>query len=68
MKTEMNTEMVINNNLIQDVMGAYINQGGSYFDVEDVEDFINEVMISGLSYDNVNELISLVVDEMLISE
>ena len=65
----MNTEMVIiNDNLIENVMSAYINNGGSYFDIGDVENFINDVMISEVSYDSVDEFISLVVDEMLISE
>ena len=49
-------------------MNTYLEMGGSYFDMEDVEGFIHEVLESGLEYDDNAQLIELVADHMIGEE
>lgn len=68
MKTAMNNAMIVDNNLIENVMSAYIDAGGTYFDVEHIEGFIDEILASEIEYTNTEHFIEIVADHMMFEE
>lgn len=60
--------MIVDNNLIENVMSAYIDAGGSYFDVDHVEGFIDEILASEIEYTNIEHFIEIVADHMMFEE
>ena len=51
-----------------DILNAYANAGGSYWDVCDVDGFVADVFDAGLNHDNADAFLNDVVDMMLDAE